>query len=216
MQKKLKHFFEQNKGFTLVEMIIVIAVIGIITVVVAPQYLGYIEKSREATDRNALLETMHTAEIAYVGEGKKLDDNSVKVSVAANGTVSYPLPGALDDAVEEIIAPSSYTYKSKHFKGKDIIIDINENGKAVFSDDMDSDLRAGLEDLIGGFIEGDGDKVADAGKDVIDTIIGGILDAIVGEENPDNTCSSCTSRCKGCVIKDGLFGPYCGNCYARH
>ncbi len=41
---------ENNKGFTLVELIIVIAIIAILTAVLAPQYLQYVEQSKKTSD----------------------------------------------------------------------------------------------------------------------------------------------------------------------
>ena len=37
---------QRNTGFTLVEMIIVVAIIGIISAIAIPQYLGYLENSK--------------------------------------------------------------------------------------------------------------------------------------------------------------------------
>lgn len=45
MEKKMN-----NKGFSLVELIIVIAIMVILVAVLAPQYLKYVEKSRVSTD----------------------------------------------------------------------------------------------------------------------------------------------------------------------
>lgn len=39
-----------DKGFSLVELIIVIAIMAILLVVLAPQYLKYVERSRNSTD----------------------------------------------------------------------------------------------------------------------------------------------------------------------
>lgn len=47
MKKKMN-----NKGFSLVELIIVIAIMAILVVVLAPQYLKYVERSRNSTDRD--------------------------------------------------------------------------------------------------------------------------------------------------------------------
>lgn len=43
-----------NKGFSLVELIIVIAIMAILIVVLAPQYLKYVEKSRAAADQASI------------------------------------------------------------------------------------------------------------------------------------------------------------------
>lgn len=39
-----------DKGFSLVELIIVIAIMAVLVIVLAPQYLKYVEKSRNSTD----------------------------------------------------------------------------------------------------------------------------------------------------------------------
>ena len=39
-----------RKGFTLVELVVVVAILGILVAVVTPSFSGYIEKSRETTD----------------------------------------------------------------------------------------------------------------------------------------------------------------------
>ena len=56
-----------NKGFSLVELIIVIAIMAILIVVLAPQYLKYVERSRNSTDlQNA--RTMMTAIETYAAD----------------------------------------------------------------------------------------------------------------------------------------------------
>ena len=67
----------KNKGFTLVELVIVVAILAILVGILAPAYSKYVERSAESTDlenvRTAYGEVMIAAEIeeerrlCYVG-----------------------------------------------------------------------------------------------------------------------------------------------------
>ena len=65
--KNFKTKNKKNKGFTLVELIIVIAIIAVLGIILAPQYIKYVDKSRWATDQNnakTLLKEVQTAVVA--------------------------------------------------------------------------------------------------------------------------------------------------------
>ncbi len=54
----------KNKGFTLVELIIVVAVIAILATVLAPQYIRYVERARQSNDLQVATNIMRAAAIA--------------------------------------------------------------------------------------------------------------------------------------------------------
>lgn len=56
-----------DKGFSLVELIIVIAIMAILIVVLAPQYLKYVERSRNSTDMQNVT-TIKTAIETYAAD----------------------------------------------------------------------------------------------------------------------------------------------------
>ena len=120
---------KNNKGFTLVELIVVVAILAVITVVVAPQYLEYVEKSRIGTDENTIGEVAHVAEITWV-EKKAGDDSfgtseiTVNVKVEGDGTFTIESTETaatgktkVDAEISKVIKESQYTFKSKHYKG---------------------------------------------------------------------------------------------------
>ncbi|MDE7277076.1 MAG: type II secretion system GspH family protein, partial [Lachnospiraceae bacterium] len=58
MKKKM-----DNKGFSLVELIIVIAIMVILVAVLAPQYLRYVEKSRVSSDTQTTVELINVMQV---------------------------------------------------------------------------------------------------------------------------------------------------------
>lgn len=57
-----------NKGFSLVELIIVVAIMAVLIGVLAPQYLRYVEKARLQKDNSAIAEVANVIKIAGAEE----------------------------------------------------------------------------------------------------------------------------------------------------
>ena len=63
-EKAMKNIIKTKKGFTLVELVIVIVIVGILSVISVPIYRGYVEKAK-MTEGNVLLSAIAKAEFAY-------------------------------------------------------------------------------------------------------------------------------------------------------
>ena len=60
----------RKNGFTLIELMIVVAVIGIIAAIAYPSYVDSVRKSRRADAETALMENAQRMEAFYAREGK--------------------------------------------------------------------------------------------------------------------------------------------------
>ncbi len=108
-----------DKGFSLVELIIVIAIMAVLVVVLAPQYLKYVEKSRNSTDiSNAT--AIVTALQVYAADP---DANpafeggeTCTVKISANGSTSSVT--STSGAAEKALTDAAIIIADQHCKSK--------------------------------------------------------------------------------------------------
>lgn len=84
MEKKMN-----NKGFSMVELIIVIAIMAVLVVVAAPQYLKFVERGRNSTDQNNAT-AIESAVLVYASDTLAADPydtdtTGTVITVAASG-----------------------------------------------------------------------------------------------------------------------------------
>jgi len=93
----VRHLHKRQRGFTLIELMIVVAIVGILSAIAYPSYGEYMRKGHRASARAALLQAAHWQERASTATGlyaalpnnlKKVEGDRYDIvdTVAADGS----------------------------------------------------------------------------------------------------------------------------------
>lgn len=95
-----------NAGFTLIELIIVIAILTILVVVIAPSYLKYVEKTRRTVDMDTALKICDAVERVQAIDALGTSSGSLSYTGAVawnkNTTIADPPATFLDYVFLEV------------------------------------------------------------------------------------------------------------------
>ena len=117
-----------NKGFSLVELIIVIAIMAILIAVLAPQYIKYVEKSRQSADLDNWQSIVNALQVAYADTDKNITGTETVTATAGAITATGPVSFA-DYGVDV----TKITLKSSLYKAGTLTASVDSNGIVAIS-----------------------------------------------------------------------------------
>lgn len=121
------HSFTRPNGFSLIELLIVIAIIGIMAAIIIPTYNGSVRKANEAS-------AVSTLNAIKVAQAKYIIDHSSQY-------------GTFRELVEEGYLDKRFNYEQPHIKGYVFTLTLipkSENQAATYAANADPELSEGV------------------------------------------------------------------------
>lgn len=130
-----------NKGFSLVELIIVIAIMAVLVGVLAPAYLRYVEKSRKSADVQAIDSIMIAMEVTAMGTEFGMQKGEQMIAKFTDGELGFSTnitdttqAARAKKIVDELIAViGNYTTRSVDFKDFTVYGTVSADGSVDFT-----------------------------------------------------------------------------------
>ena len=91
IREKIRKFRVSEKGFTLIELIVVIAIIGILAAIGTVAYSGYIEQANQASDEQLIYDVSYAIQIGAADEGLTGEADFASVTITEDGMEIEPL-----------------------------------------------------------------------------------------------------------------------------
>ena len=115
-----------NRGFSLIELIIVIAIMAILIAILAPQYIRYVEKSKITNDNDLLSDIHDVIAMAIADENiERKPVNGFSGKIEDLDATLYPdFVTQIQDNTGGDLASLKTKIQSRNFKGQPIMVEI--------------------------------------------------------------------------------------------
>ena len=148
MNKLMEKRKTNNKGFSLVELIIVIAIMAILVGIVGTQVIPYLERSKESKDLQIVNSYSTAAMTAYSSNADKIDSSKdITVYVYGKNTGDADTLATSIQNLTYKAFPSSKLVSTKGKNVKDIMIVYNFSEKTITTQAVDGSKNPILESV---------------------------------------------------------------------
>ncbi len=130
--ERLQEAKKNNKGFSLVELIIVIAIMAVLIAILAPQFIKYVEESRQSADLTTVEEIVNAIQVGVADTNLGISGaGEIEITTSAGSIKSQT-----GTEIEDCLKNAKVTIGDVKLKSKEwgtVSIKIDKNGECTVS-----------------------------------------------------------------------------------
>jgi len=133
--KKIRKMMKNKKGFTLIELMVVVIIVGILAAVAIPLYTAHVDQAK-ASEGAALVGSVRTAERVYYSQHKTYTDDKAELGIDTTGNKYFT-----DYTLEDVTA-TTFTATTTSDEDPNLQVRINQDGDLEWTKDGGTNWKA--------------------------------------------------------------------------